>query len=178
MGDLSKGDRIRASDTERERVAAWLASAFEEGRLDLAEYDRRTAATYAAVTRGDLAELLDDLPAPPRAMLDRRDEPHAKRERRARRERRNWVGPVILLCMIGFCLARSEMLAPGLLVVVIVVATTVLGAAYRGETHHHRGPHGSGPHHHGGPHHGSGPHHGGPHHGGSHRDGGEHPDGG
>ena len=65
-------DRIRASDAERNRVTAWLAFAFEEGRLDLAEFDRRTAAAYAAVTRGDLVPLTDDLPPPPGAQVAKR----------------------------------------------------------------------------------------------------------
>jgi hypothetical protein len=51
-------DRTRASDSERERDAA------AQGRLTIDELDERTAAAYAAVTRGELAELLDDLPVP------------------------------------------------------------------------------------------------------------------
>jgi hypothetical protein len=61
-------DRIRASDTERERVAGRLRDAAVEGRLTVDELDERTARAYAAVTRGELAALLEDLPAPrPRA---------------------------------------------------------------------------------------------------------------
>ena len=59
-------DRTRASDTERERVAGRLRDAAAQGRLTIDELDERTAAAYAAVTRGELAELLDDLPAPRR----------------------------------------------------------------------------------------------------------------
>jgi hypothetical protein len=57
-------DSIRASDTERERVAQQLATAAASGRLTVEELDERSAAAYAATTRGELASLMDDLPAP------------------------------------------------------------------------------------------------------------------
>lgn len=59
----------RASDSERENIAAQLARHLTDGRLDLAEYDRRVAHVYAAATRDDLDAVLADLPArvaPPR----------------------------------------------------------------------------------------------------------------
>jgi len=62
VGEPSGSGRIRASDTERERLARFLAAAFEEGRLDVAEYDARVAAAYAAVYRHELVELTADLP--------------------------------------------------------------------------------------------------------------------
>ena len=52
------GDRTRASDAERESAVAVLRSAAAEGRLGMDELDRRSAAAYAAATRGTLAELL------------------------------------------------------------------------------------------------------------------------
>src|SRR3954449_10530317 len=55
-------DQIRAGDSDRERVAAQLKRALDEGRLDLSEYDERLQKTYAAKTFGDLNGLLDDLP--------------------------------------------------------------------------------------------------------------------
>lgn len=56
-----EGD-VRASDRERDRTAALLSAHWSDGRLDLAELDRRTEAAYAATTRGELAALLRDLP--------------------------------------------------------------------------------------------------------------------
>lgn len=56
-------DRTRASDTERERVAVLLSEAAAAGRLTVDELEQRTEAAYAAVTRGELSALLDDLPA-------------------------------------------------------------------------------------------------------------------
>lgn len=54
----------RASDAERETAVARLRHAAAEGRLTVDELDARSARAYAAVTRGDLARLLADLPAP------------------------------------------------------------------------------------------------------------------
>jgi hypothetical protein len=57
-------DRTRASDSERERVVGRLRDAAADGRLTVDELDERTELAYGAVTRGELAELLDDLPVP------------------------------------------------------------------------------------------------------------------
>lgn len=54
---------IRASDADREHVAALLQRHYTEGRLTLAEVDERVAAAYAARTCRQLAELTADLPA-------------------------------------------------------------------------------------------------------------------
>jgi len=68
MDEPSGSGRIRASDAERERFASFLSAAFTDGRLDLAEYDTRVAAAYAAVYHDELAALIADLP-PPDAQL-------------------------------------------------------------------------------------------------------------
>jgi len=54
---------VRASDAEREAVAARLNAAVGEGRLTLAEFSDRIGAVYAARTRGDLVPVVADLPA-------------------------------------------------------------------------------------------------------------------
>lgn len=54
---------MRASDTERDRVAEVLRDAFAEGRLNTAEFEERLDAAYAARTRGELEPLVRDLPA-------------------------------------------------------------------------------------------------------------------
>ena len=53
---------VRASDRERALVVERLTRALEHGRLTLAEYDERVAATYAAVRRDELARIIEDLP--------------------------------------------------------------------------------------------------------------------
>ena len=55
---------LRAADADRATVAEVLGTALREGRLTVAEYDERLAATYAARTHTDLAVLTADLPAP------------------------------------------------------------------------------------------------------------------
>jgi hypothetical protein len=56
---------LRASQAERERVVERLRVHAGEGRLDLAELEERIEAAFAAKTRGELAELMADLPEPP-----------------------------------------------------------------------------------------------------------------
>ncbi len=59
--DESRPD-LRASDAERERVAAQLRDHCAEGRLTMSELDERLARAYAARTHGELLALLRDLP--------------------------------------------------------------------------------------------------------------------
>jgi hypothetical protein len=61
-------DRIRASDADREQVAAILRHAIGEGRLTLAEVDERLHSVYAAKTFGELKPIIADLPGQELAM--------------------------------------------------------------------------------------------------------------
>ena len=54
---------LRASDADRDRTAAVLASALATGRLTSTEHAERLDAAYAARTVGELARLTHDLPA-------------------------------------------------------------------------------------------------------------------
>ena len=54
---------IRASDREREQVAARLRDALAEGRLEPDEFEDRLQLAYAARSRSRLAVLVEDLPA-------------------------------------------------------------------------------------------------------------------
>ncbi len=53
---------LRISDADRNAVARQLARALREGRLTLDEFDERSREAYAARTRGDLDEVVRDLP--------------------------------------------------------------------------------------------------------------------
>jgi hypothetical protein len=53
------------SDAERDSVLARLQTATAEGRLTLPEFSSRAERVYACRTWGEVAGLLDDLPAPP-----------------------------------------------------------------------------------------------------------------
>ncbi|MEU1369468.1 DUF1707 domain-containing protein [Streptomyces sp. NPDC005803] len=55
---------MRASDTERERIAEILREAVAEGRLRMEEFEQRLDAAYKARTHGELEPLVRDLPAP------------------------------------------------------------------------------------------------------------------
>jgi hypothetical protein len=61
--DPSQPDQLRASDTEREAIVARLNDACGEGRLSLTEFSDRVQQAYQARTRGDLQQLVADLPA-------------------------------------------------------------------------------------------------------------------
>ncbi|MEZ0054063.1 hypothetical protein ABIA30_005102 [Mycobacterium sp. MAA66] len=58
----SRGDRIRAADTDRIQVAHLLSDAAAQGRLPMAEYEDRLAKAYSAETYDDLSRLSSDLP--------------------------------------------------------------------------------------------------------------------
>ena len=58
---------MRASDQDRDEATVCLQTAFAEGRLDDAEFDRRMRSALTAVTRQELDRLAADLPAAPGA---------------------------------------------------------------------------------------------------------------
>lgn len=53
--------RLRASDADRVSAEHLLGEAYAEGRLDLAEHEKRSQLAREAVLLGDLVPLLDDL---------------------------------------------------------------------------------------------------------------------
>lgn len=54
---------MRASDADRDRVATLLREHHAEGRLTAEEFTERLDRAFAAVTLGDLDDLMADLPA-------------------------------------------------------------------------------------------------------------------
>ena len=58
----SDSSRLRASDADRDRVAALLQEHHAEGRLSAEEFDERLDVALHARTLGQLGELLADLP--------------------------------------------------------------------------------------------------------------------
>jgi hypothetical protein len=65
----------RIGDAERERAVSRLGEHVGAGRLDLSEFESRSAAAYAARTRADLDAVFADLPAgrTPAAPREQRD---------------------------------------------------------------------------------------------------------
>jgi hypothetical protein len=63
-GPRSPGDSgLRVSDAERQATADQLKANFTAGRLDMDEYEQRLQQTLGARTRGELDDVLKDLPA-------------------------------------------------------------------------------------------------------------------
>jgi len=60
----TRPEDLRVSDAERTEAQERLRRAHDEGRLDLVEFDERVRALWATRTRGDLARITADLPAP------------------------------------------------------------------------------------------------------------------
>ncbi|MFF4412275.1 DUF1707 domain-containing protein [Streptosporangium sp. NPDC001559] len=61
-GANGAGRALRASDADRDQVATVLAEALASGRLTSVEHADRLEATYSAVTVGELAPIIHDLP--------------------------------------------------------------------------------------------------------------------
>lgn len=55
--------QLRAADADRDRVAAFLTTAYVDGRLSKEEYDARLESTLSARTYGELDLVVADLPA-------------------------------------------------------------------------------------------------------------------
>jgi DUF1707 SHOCT-like domain len=127
------GNRIRASDGERERVAHILRTAMTEGRLTLDEGEQRLAAVYAAVYRDDFAPLTADLPENGQYALA--ELPEAKLA--AARQRRRQVAAVGVLALAAavvlgaWALSGARIFWPAFLVFFFVVR-----AFGRGRHHH------------------------------------------
>jgi hypothetical protein len=59
---MDDGQKMRASDADRQEVVERLRAALDEGRLKMDEYLERMGLASEAVTYGDLAPLYADLP--------------------------------------------------------------------------------------------------------------------
>jgi hypothetical protein len=62
QSNLPEPPAMRASDSDRERVAQILHTAMGEGRITMAELEERLDKVYAAKTLGDLMPVTEDLP--------------------------------------------------------------------------------------------------------------------
>lgn len=61
-------DQLRVGNPERERAIALLNDALGDGYLDLTEFEERASVVYAARTRGELREVLAQLPGSERLL--------------------------------------------------------------------------------------------------------------
>ncbi|MFF5291713.1 DUF1707 SHOCT-like domain-containing protein [Paractinoplanes globisporus] len=122
MGNEMRADveRLRAADSDREKVAEQLKAALDEGRLSLHEYDDRVRDAYAAKTYQELLVLLTDLPKPGLSAA----EVTARRQAEARRAARRMPTALLVLWTIWAALAVVNLVVFGL------VAVTVDGDLY------------------------------------------------
>ncbi|WP_433300575.1 DUF1707 SHOCT-like domain-containing protein [Actinoplanes sp. CA-030573] len=104
-------ERLRAADSDREKVAEQLKAALDEGRLSLQEYDDRVREAYASKTYQELLVLLTDLPKPGLSAA----EVAAKRQAQARREARKLPTALLVLWTIWAALTVVNLVVFGLL---------------------------------------------------------------
>ncbi|MFC7330131.1 DUF1707 SHOCT-like domain-containing protein [Marinactinospora rubrisoli] len=100
---------MRASDRDREAVAERLATALSEGRLDLAEHEKRLTAAMSARTVGQLRPLTADLPEqPPEAAVERSAGHAGSSWREWFDEWRYWLGGAVVMIGIWAVTSLSE----------------------------------------------------------------------
>jgi hypothetical protein len=85
VSDAVPPERMRVGDHDRESAMNTLRTAFEEGRLDLAEFNDRLSRVNEAGTFGELDVLTGDLPVTPARAAPER--PPRRAEHRARPRR-------------------------------------------------------------------------------------------
>ncbi len=104
---MNMNDRMRISDSDRDRVTTQLRDYYAEGRLSADELDERVTAALNAKTAGDLKRLMSDLPsAAPAAGGPAYGAPPWERQRPmpawgGRRRRGPRVLPILLLLLIA-----------------------------------------------------------------------------
>jgi Domain of unknown function (DUF1707) len=91
---------VRASDADRERVAAILRGAAGQGLLTLAEVDERLGRVYAATYVGDLPPLTADLPEGGRRLAPADPGVRSRARAVARAHLAGYVGLVLLMVAI------------------------------------------------------------------------------
>jgi uncharacterized protein DUF1707 len=125
---------LRASDSERERVVAFLREHALLGRLTDDELEDRIGLAYASVTVGDLEKLIADLPRAsqpsPRPVASRppAPRPFAARPTAARRHRQ--AGPPPALIGIGIGALLLSGVGIGMLGLVVAVGVALLAAVF------------------------------------------------
>lgn len=125
---MTTARHLRVSDAERQAAAQQIGVAWAEGRLDDAEYDRRLAQAFAAVTYGDLDQLFVDLPGPPPFPPPPQYGPPAPANRPMPRIR----PPVRGWCATG---ATGPVRGTGLQMLLFVVTFGIWGYVYFFQTH-------------------------------------------
>lgn len=109
-------EQIRVFDADRKAVQERLHNAHAEGLITLAEFDTRLGAAWQAATRGELAKLTADLPAP--TATPPKAAPPVRRRRRGPTALRVlniiWLSVTVLNVVIWglVCLTIGELIYP------------------------------------------------------------------
>lgn len=147
-------DRIRASDADRDRVAARLREHFAEGRLTHEELDERLTAALNAKTYGDLRRVLVDLPEPGPVLAPGRPLPRLAGPRPVVLRRGPRLLPLALLVLAAaLVLPSAGWLFVGVLKVILLVwlagcvAAIIVATRFRRLTRQHWHGHDHGHHH-------------------------------
>lgn len=98
---MNMNDRMRISDSDRDRAAAQLRDCYAEGRLTSEELDERVTAALNAQTAGDLRRVMADLPIVPAAQPSGPGAPPQAAAPWAYRRRGPRVLPVLLLILLA-----------------------------------------------------------------------------
>ncbi len=109
-------DRVRASDSDRDRITSFIRSNYEAGRLSDDELEQRLGKATKARTLGDLRQLIGDLPQPSTSPTQRAAKPAVYAGRAAHHGLRTKLGAVggsivgafIILIIIGAALSGSD----------------------------------------------------------------------
>ncbi|WP_410639423.1 DUF1707 domain-containing protein [Amycolatopsis sp. lyj-346] len=140
--------QLRISDQNRESALSALAEHMTAGRIDIDEYGERSARITAAKTRGELAEIFADLPAPhpqyedvPQAVAAS-PEPSAAPAPQSPAPPENWSPPQRFLAAIvpvAF-IAAIALIATGTLawpIIFVPIGLTVFGKSMWGHDWNH-----------------------------------------
>ena len=100
---------VRASDRDRDTAVEALRDAFADGRLDRAEFERRSSAALAVTLLGELAPLLQDL----EPSVPKRASVHDEAVRRYRRETRDARNGVIGIAVLTSGIWGATSIADG-----------------------------------------------------------------
>ena len=131
---MNMNDRMRISDSDRDRAAAQLRDYYAEGRLTSEELDERVTATLNARTAGDLRRVMADLPVAPAAQGGAPSTPPFAAPPWAYRRRGPRLLPVLLLILLAAVLLPGgwiffTLLKVFLLFWLIVALMGLVGAA-------------------------------------------------
>ena len=131
---MNMNDRMRISDSDRDRTAAQLRDYYAEGRLTSEELDERVTAALSARTAGDLRRVMADLPVAPAAQGGAPSTPPFAAPPWGYRRRGPRLLPVLLLILLAAVLLPGgwiffTLLKVFLLFWLIVALTGLVGAA-------------------------------------------------